>query len=88
MLELVRACVSPDEADESLGLPARTLVMTTPELAAILGWERLADDNKHPLYCIDKLLQVSLTRLCNQNLKGSSIPYLCSKLIVCELFLF
>lgn len=50
--------MQPEEADESLGLPARSLVITPQELALILGWDRSLEENKHPLYCIDTLLQV------------------------------
>lgn len=58
-LELIRACMQPEEADESLGLPARSLVITPQELALILGWDKSSEEDKHPLYCIDTLLQES-----------------------------
>jgi hypothetical protein len=35
-------CISleEDETDSGLGLPARSLVMSVPELAIVLGWDR------------------------------------------------
>ena len=96
-LELLRVCISleEDEAESGLGLPARSLVMSVPELAVVLGWnhahierqeeepaggpadgdtaESPADANepsetngatcnkrKHPIFCLEKLLQVGI----------------------------
>jgi hypothetical protein len=97
-LELLRVFISleEDEAESGLGLPARSLVMSVPELALVLGWncthvegkeeepaggptggdtvESTADANngsaeangatcskrKHPISCLEKLLQVGM----------------------------
>lgn len=48
-----------------LGLPARQITASPPELANILGWERHSEENKHPVYAIVSLLQVSVS-----NFKG------------------
>ena len=39
-LELLRVCISleEDDGESGLGLPPRSLLMTVPELAAVLGW--------------------------------------------------
>ncbi|XP_054285555.1 protein virilizer-like isoform X1 [Macrosteles quadrilineatus] len=59
LLELLRGCITPDAPDEVLGLPARAITLSPPELANILGWEKNSEEKKHPLYTVDTLLQES-----------------------------
>jgi hypothetical protein len=90
-------CISleEDETESGLGLPARSLVMSVPELAIVLGWDRApveaqeeeqldgavnadvtesttdaketngvtCNKKKHPIFCLEKLLQVGIILL-------------------------
>ncbi|XP_075224431.1 VIR_N domain-containing protein isoform X2 [Lycorma delicatula] len=56
-IELVHACVQPENQSEETGLPPRTLFATPLEMAVFLSWGTPFEEYKHPLYCLQKLLQ-------------------------------